>query len=81
MANKNVVLKSFNDGGESRCVDVFMRPDGTFGFEEFRRDVEDQRGWFAIGFFRDQVFNSAEDALLGAQSMVSWLNEVVTGSR
>jgi len=27
-----------------RCVDVFARPDGTFGFEEFRRDPEDM-GW------------------------------------
>ena len=25
-----------------RCVDLFRRPDGTFGYEEFRRDPEDQ---------------------------------------
>ncbi|MEP7171919.1 MAG: hypothetical protein ABI705_00385 [Aestuariivirga sp.] len=24
-----------------RCVDLFERSDGTCGFEEFRRDVED----------------------------------------
>ncbi|HEY2564091.1 MAG TPA: hypothetical protein VGI44_10300, partial [Acidimicrobiales bacterium] len=27
-----------------RCVDIFSRPDGTFGFEEFRRDPEDMGG-------------------------------------
>ena len=29
MAHKNIVLKSINDQGESRCVDIFKRPDDT----------------------------------------------------
>ena len=56
-----------------------MRPDGTFGFEEFRRDIEDDRGWFPIGFFGDRVFESEEDALLEARSKVSWLNDAMNG--
>ncbi len=79
MADKNIVLKSFEFHGESRCVDIFMRPNGTFGFEEFRRDIEDQRGWFPIGFYSDLVFDSEDDALLEAQSAVSWLNEAMNG--
>jgi hypothetical protein len=35
------VLASVEDSDGSRCVDFFSRPDGTFGFEEFRRDPED----------------------------------------
>lgn len=61
--------------GESRCVDVFRRPDGSFGFEEYRRDSEDARGWFPVGFFGTQVFDSAEAALAEARRQVSWLAE------
>lgn len=81
MADKNRVLKSINLQGESRCVDIFLRPDGTFGFEEFRRDSEDNRGWFPIGFFGDRVFENEDDALLEAQSKVSWLNDAMKGGQ
>jgi hypothetical protein len=77
MSSKNEALRSINLQGENRCVDLFMRPDGTFGFEEFRRDIEDNRGWFPIGFFGDRVFDSEEDALLEARSKVSWLNDAM----
>ena len=79
MARKNIVLKSIKFQGEGRCVDIFMRPNGTFGFEEFRRDIEDDRGWFPIGFFGDRVFESEDDALLEARSTVSWLNDPMNG--
>jgi hypothetical protein len=29
------------NGAHDRCVDLFLRPDGSYGVEEFRRDVED----------------------------------------
>jgi len=35
------VLASPSTPAVDRCVDIFSRPDGTFGFEEFRRDPED----------------------------------------
>ncbi len=77
MAVKNTVLRSIDSQGENRCVDVFMRPDGTFGFEEFRRDFEDNRGWFPVGFFGDRIFDSENDALLEARLQISWLNEAM----
>jgi hypothetical protein len=46
MPNKHVVIHSFNMDGDTRCLDIFHRLDGTFGFEEFRRDPEDRPGWF-----------------------------------
>ncbi len=78
MPGKNTVVTSINApssyaAGESRCVDVFLRPDGTFGFEEYRRDSEDARGWFPVGSFGDRVFDSAEAALADARQKVSWL--------
>lgn len=74
MSGKSKVLRSINAPGESRCVDVFQRPDGSFGFEEYRRDSEDARGWFPIGRFGDRVFDSEESALREARARVVWLN-------
>ena len=36
-----VVLESVENDEHDRCVDLFRRHDGSFGFEVFRRDVED----------------------------------------
>jgi hypothetical protein len=44
MAHANRVLRSIETDDAARCVDLFVRPDGTFGFEEYRRDIEDGRG-------------------------------------
>jgi hypothetical protein len=33
-----------------RCVDIFLRPNGTFGFEELRRDREDMGAWTAVAY-------------------------------
>ena len=77
MAEKPIVLKSINIEDGSRCVDLFERPDGTYGFEEFRRDHEDRRGWFPIGFYADLVFLSEEAALHQARSKVTWLDAVL----
>jgi hypothetical protein len=38
---KNRVLASLENLYGDRCVDVYVRADGSFGFEEFRRDPED----------------------------------------
>ena len=35
------VMESFENDLEDRCVDFFVRDDGTFGFEEYRRDHEE----------------------------------------
>jgi len=79
MIDKNVVLRSINIQGGGRCVDLFLRPDGTFGFEEFRRDMEDNRGWFPIGSFCDQIFDSEDDALVEARAKITWLNDAIDG--
>lgn len=69
----NKVVHSFNLDGEWRCVDVFVRPDGTYGFEEYRRDAEDGRGWFPIGFYGTQRFSTSSEALAQARARISWL--------
>lgn len=79
MAHINKVLRSINDRGADRCVDIFLRPDGTVGFEEYRRDVEDARGWFPIGGHSNQIFLAEADALKAALTAVAWLGTVVGG--
>lgn len=46
-----VVLASIENAESDRCVDVFRRPDGSFGFEEFRRDPEDAGAWTPVAYF------------------------------
>ncbi len=67
------MIRSVNLEGERLCVDTFQRPDGTYGFDEFRRDPEDNRGWYSVGHYGDQVFESSEAALDKALESVSWL--------
>jgi len=77
MADKNVVIRSYNLDGDSQCVDIFRRPDGTCGFEEYRRDPEDGRGWFAIGDYSSRSFDGESDAVASAKTSISWFASVV----
>ena len=74
MAHVNKVIRSSNQVGEGRCVDLFQRPDGSFGFEEYRRDPEDPRGWYPVGYHSEEQFSSADDALQAARLKVAWLD-------
>ena len=73
MAHVNKVIRSINSEGLDRCVDIFRRPDGTVGFEEFRRDVEDARGWFPIGGHAGRIFENEDEALSAARVAIAWL--------
>jgi len=77
MAHKNKVMLSIETTDGGRCVDIFLRPDGSFGFEEFRRDLEDALGWFPIGVYGKRTFTSEEAALADATASVSWLADIV----
>lgn len=70
-------MLSINMPGNEICVDIFMRANGTFGFEEYRRDSEDARGWFPIGSYAHQTFDSFEEAKHAAQQWVGWLEDAL----
>jgi hypothetical protein len=72
-----LVLSSIENFEHDRCVDIFSRPDGTFGFEEFRRDVEDRRHWTALAYFSANAFASRDAALTAAMQSVAWLAEAI----
>ena len=56
------VMESFENDLEDRCVDFFVRNDGTFGFEEYRRDHEEGGRWSKVGQFSETRFSSLEAA-------------------
>jgi hypothetical protein len=71
------VLASPSTPSVDRCVDIFVRPDGTFGFEEFRRDPEDMGSWTPVAYFSTQAFATQDHAVQEARKRVRWLGEVL----
>ena len=74
-----VVLRSIENGEHNRCVDLFRRPDGSFGFDEFRRDVEDAGAWTPVAYYSRAAYDSTEVALAAALVAVAWLGEAMKG--
>lgn len=68
-----VVIDSIENREHDRCVDLFRRPDGTYGFEEFRRDVEDAGAWTPVRYYSGAIYSSREAALAAAVKAVAWL--------
>ena len=67
------VFVSVENSEHDRCVDIFSRPDGSYGFEEFRRDVEDGGQWTPVQFYSGVTYVSCADALDSAERCVAWL--------
>jgi hypothetical protein len=55
-----MVLASHQTAETNRCVDIFWRPDGTYGFEEFRRDPEDMGAWTPVSYFSGRGIRDGE---------------------
>ena len=75
------VIASPSTPAVDRCVDIFTRPDGTFGFEEFRRDPEDMGAWTPVAYYSVREFLSQDDAVAAARAAVPWLAAVLDESR
>jgi hypothetical protein len=67
------VLASVQTYGGDFCVDLFEHPEGGYGFEQFRRDVEDSGSWTQTSAFSVQRFNTLADALAAAEEAIGWL--------
>jgi hypothetical protein len=71
------VLASPSTAAIDRCVDIFTRPDGTFGFEEFRRDPEDMGRWTPVAYYSVREFVTQDEALGAARAALPWLQAVL----
>jgi hypothetical protein len=75
-----LVFISIENSDHNRCVDLFSRPDGTYGFEEFRRDVEDRGEWTPVSYYSGSIYPSSEAALEAATQSVVWLEDAIKHS-
>ena len=78
---KTLIIRSIETAGGERCVDIFRRFDGTFGYGVYRRDPEDARGWFALGDHGGLTFESEAAALAAAARQEPWLMDASTAPR
>jgi len=72
-----IVIDSIENTSHDRCVDIFRRPDSSFGFEEFRRDVEDAGAWTPVQYYSHAVYASKDAARDAAVRSVVWLRETL----
>jgi hypothetical protein len=75
-----LVFTSIENLEHDRCVDLFARPDGTCGFEEFRRDVEDRGEWTPVRYYSASIYASPESALAAAMQSVTWFRDAIKHS-
>ena len=73
-----VVFVSLENLEHDRCVDFFSREDGSYGFEEFRRDIEDGGQWTPVHYYSSVAYLSPADALDAAERCVHWLIDVLS---
>jgi hypothetical protein len=72
-----LVLVSVENPEHDRCVDIFSRPDCSYGFEEFRRDVEDGGRWTPVQYYSGAAYVSSGEALDTAKRCVPWLADIL----
>ena len=69
-----IVLESVQYSAEGLCIDFFEHPDGGYGFEQFRRDPEDQGSWTQLSYFSAQRFPTVPEAITAAEAAIEWLS-------
>ncbi len=75
-----LVLASIENDEANRCVDLFRRPDGSHGFEEFRRDAEDAGAWTPVSYYAAARYETQAASLAAARRAVAWLSPRTPGS-
>jgi hypothetical protein len=70
------VIASFESLEKDHCVDLFVRDDGTYGFEEWRREPEDPGKWYRARYYAAQVYAQPQQAFEEARRAVEWLSQL-----
>lgn len=70
--NKERVIHSFNNQDQNRCVDIVQDEFGRYRWQEWRRDSEDQNGWFLLQDSLPLTFLSETEAIEAAKIAVVW---------
>jgi hypothetical protein len=73
------VVASLENAEGNRCVDLFTRPDGSWGFEEYRSDPEDGGAWTRVGNYAHGIHATRAAAEAAAVEAVAWLADAQRG--
>ena len=69
------VVKSINDVTGTLCVDIESNGQGRCSFRCYRRDPEDNSGWYPYGPESDFLYNSSQAAQGAASTLVPWIEK------
>jgi hypothetical protein len=69
------IVKTIVHPDGNRKMNVFQRPDGSFGFEEWHWGTEEEC-WYPFGKYSIAFIDTIEPALQEIRGRVSWLDEV-----
>ena len=72
---KRTVLASLETTDGTQCVDFFVRPDGSFGFEHYRADLDGAGRWQSLNKFSHLVFATGDEALCSAKQGLPCLDQ------
>lgn len=67
------VLTSVNSPDGVHCIDIFLRADGSHGFELCRRDPEDGHGWRLTGRHGHRRFRTETQARCACVELYPWV--------
>jgi hypothetical protein len=70
------IVKTIVHPEGSRKVEVFRRPDGTFGFEEWHW-LEDESCWCPFGKYSAPIIDTLGHALEEVKGRIPWVTEEV----
>ena len=66
-------LKRIESSAGDRAVDIFLRSDGSYGFEVFEY-IDPENAWISIGPGTVPFHDSAETAEAEARARIDWLD-------
>jgi len=69
------VVDTLHSRDADRCVKIIRQPDGTFGFQEFRREPEDAGRWTLISEGARGAHATQVQAVAAAEDDVAWLRD------
>ena len=78
MPKNYVGAHSVDNQEQNRCVDIIQDLNGTFRFQEWRREPEDLSGWYLMLDSSPKTFLSENEAITAAKRAVTWYGTLDT---
>jgi hypothetical protein len=75
------VMATLHSDDAHRCVKIIKGSDGTFGYQEFRRDPEDAGGWTLVRENPPGSYATQVQAVAAAKDEVAWLGVMAASAK